>query len=160
MREILHHFIVTEVDPVFSCPPPLIEAVNVYTAVPHLLIIVVAVCRTLVYLDAVSCESLTESRLNRSYSVLPKGTLATVKEVDRSWTSYVLRRRINRPRGVDLLKEKGCKKIKFEPNLAGLEWAKGTYPTPFGVIEVSAKKNADGTTEVEINAPENIKVIK
>jgi hypothetical protein len=49
---------------------------------------------------------------------------------------------------------------EIKPNLAGLEWAKGTYPTPFGTIEVSAKKNADGTTEVEINAPENIKVIK
>ena len=49
---------------------------------------------------------------------------------------------------------------EIKPNLADLEWAKGSYPTPFGVIEVSAKKNADGTTEVEINAPENIKVIK
>ena len=48
---------------------------------------------------------------------------------------------------------------EIKPNLADLEWAKGTYPTPFGTIEVSAKKNADGTTAVEINAPEKIKVI-
>jgi hypothetical protein len=49
---------------------------------------------------------------------------------------------------------------EIKPNLADLEWAKGTYPTPFGVIEVSAKKNADGTTDVEINAPEKITVIR
>ena len=48
---------------------------------------------------------------------------------------------------------------EIKPNLADLEWAKGSYPTPFGVIEVSAKKNADGTTAVDVKAPENVKII-
>lgn len=35
--------------------------------------------------------------------------------------------------------EPGCKKILFKPHLAGLDWAKGTYPTPYGdiVVEIS-----------------------
>ncbi len=32
--------------------------------------------------------------------------------------------------------EAGCKKVLFKPHLAGLQWAKGTYPTPYGNIEV------------------------
>jgi hypothetical protein len=49
---------------------------------------------------------------------------------------------------------------EIKPELATLEWAKGTYPTPFGTIEVSAKKNADGTTDVTVNAPEKVKIIR
>ena len=49
---------------------------------------------------------------------------------------------------------------EIKPNLADLEWAKGTYPTPFGTIEVSVKKNADGTTKVDVKAPEKIKIVK
>ena len=49
---------------------------------------------------------------------------------------------------------------EIKPNLADIEWAKGTYPTPFGEIEVCAKKNTDGTTDVLINAPDGIKVIR
>ena len=44
--------------------------------------------------------------------------------------------------GVKIL-EPGCKKIKVEPHLGDLEWAKGTYPTPYGEITVSHVKQAD-----------------
>lgn len=41
--------------------------------------------------------------------------------------------------GIRIL-EPGCKKILFKPHLAGLEWAKGTYPTPFGDVQVEVRR--------------------
>lgn len=60
--------------------------------------------------------------------------------------------------GVKIL-EPGCKKIKVEPHLGDLEWAKGTYPTPYGEITVSHVKQADGSIETTVNAPEEIEVL-
>ncbi|MBQ8407476.1 MAG: alpha-L-rhamnosidase [Clostridia bacterium] len=48
---------------------------------------------------------------------------------------------------------------EIDPELAGLEWAKGTYPTDKGIITVSAKKTEEGTL-VEVSAPEGIKIIR
>ncbi len=62
-------------------------------------------------------------------------------------TNYVL--------GVKAL---ACDVYDIKPNLAFLEWAKGTVPTPLGIIEVSAKK-VDGKVTVRINSPEGITVI-
>ena len=45
------------------------------------------------------------------------------------------------------------------PELADLEWAKGSYPTDKGLITVSARKTQRGT-EVEISAPEGITVVR
>ena len=59
--------------------------------------------------------------------------------------------------GVKIL-EPGCKKIKVEPHLGDLEWAKGTYPTPYGEITVSHVKQADGSIETTVDAPEEIEV--
>lgn len=47
---------------------------------------------------------------------------------------------------------------EIKPDLADLEWVKGTVPTPYGVIEVCAKKT-DGKTVLEYKAPEGISVI-
>ena len=60
--------------------------------------------------------------------------------------------------GVKIL-EPGCKKIKVEPHLGDLEWAKGTYPTPYGEITVSHVKQADGSIETTVDAPEEIEVL-
>lgn len=54
--------------------------------------------------------------------------------------------------------EKGCKKVTIKPNLGNLEWAKGTYPTPYGNIFVEHKKNADGTVSTTYTAPDAITV--
>ncbi|MBR4072619.1 MAG: alpha-L-rhamnosidase [Clostridia bacterium] len=54
--------------------------------------------------------------------------------------------------------EAGCKKIKISPNLGDLKWAKGTYPTPLGIITVSHKKEADGSISTEYTAPEGIEI--
>lgn len=47
---------------------------------------------------------------------------------------------------------------EIKPDLASLEWARGTVPTPHGIIEVSAKRS-DGKVVVDINAPKNITII-
>ena len=48
---------------------------------------------------------------------------------------------------------------EIDPELGGLEWARGAYPTKWGLIEVSAKKTDEGTL-VEVSAPEGIKIIR
>lgn len=61
--------------------------------------------------------------------------------------------------GVRIL-EAGCKCVKIEPHLGDLEWAMGSYPTPYGEIVVSHKKRNDGTIETSIQAPKEVKIVK
>lgn len=51
-------------------------------------------------------------------------------------------------------------KIKIAPNLGDLEWAKGSFPTKYGVLKVSHKKNADGSVKTEFDAPEGLTIIQ
>lgn len=68
-----------------------------------------------------------------------------------SWlTQYVL--------GVSVL-EPGCKKIKIEPHLGDLQWVKGTFPTPYGVVKIEHKKMADGTVKTTFDAPKEVKIL-
>ena len=57
--------------------------------------------------------------------------------------------------GVQVL-EPGCSVVGIRPNLGDLEWAEGTFPTPYGVIFVRHEKQADGTIVSEIQAPGEI----
>lgn len=57
--------------------------------------------------------------------------------------------------GLNIL-EPGFKRIKLEPKLFGLEWAKLTVPTPFGYIRCSIEKGIDPVVEV----PEVIVLVK
>ncbi len=50
--------------------------------------------------------------------------------------------------------EAGCKTVKFDPHLSGLEWARGKYPTPYGDIEIEVTKNG-----AHCKAPDGVKVI-
>ncbi len=54
----------------------------------------------------------------------------------------------------------GCKKIRISPNLGDLSFAEGTYPTPYGIISISIKKDSDGKYITDIDAPEEIEIIK
>ena len=47
---------------------------------------------------------------------------------------------------------------EIKPDLADLEWAKGTYPTVKGIIAVEVRKTPDGLN-VEYTAPDGIKVV-
>ncbi len=61
--------------------------------------------------------------------------------------------------GVKVLKP-GCKAIKVEPHLGDLQWAEGTFPTPYGLVKIKHTKNADGSITSKVDAPKGIKVIK
>ncbi len=51
-------------------------------------------------------------------------------------------------------------KYEVKPDLAWLDWAKGTYPTPKGEIKVWAHKNRAGETVVDIEAPLGIEIVR
>lgn len=55
--------------------------------------------------------------------------------------------------------EPGCKTLLIEPHLGHLEFANGTFPTPYGVVKISHTKKADGSIVSDIKAPDEIKVI-
>ncbi len=56
------------------------------------------------------------------------------------------------------IKEPGCLKIEIKPNLDGLTYAKGTYPTPYGKISVSHRKSKDGRIITKVKAPKEIEI--
>ena len=58
--------------------------------------------------------------------------------------------------GINIL-EPGCTKVCISPHLPNLSFAKGTYPTPYGNIEVSYRKE-DGKIITEYTAPAEIEV--
>ncbi len=60
--------------------------------------------------------------------------------------------------GVNVV-EPGCKTIKITPHLGDLEWVKGTYPTPMGILSIEHKKMADGSIQTKYAGPEDIDVI-
>lgn len=69
-----------------------------------------------------------------------------------SWLSeYVL--------GIKVL-EPGCKVVKIESHLCDLDWAEGTFPTPYGIISVKHTKANDGTVKTEFSAPDEIQIIR
>lgn len=51
-------------------------------------------------------------------------------------------------------------KYEVKPELADLEWAQGTYPTPKGALSVWAFKNEQGETVVKIDAPQGIEIVR
>lgn len=54
--------------------------------------------------------------------------------------------------------EPGCREVHIEPHLGDLQWAEGTYPTPFGVIKVRHEKTMDGMLKSSVEVPEGITV--
>ncbi|MBF6598677.1 MAG: hypothetical protein ITF98_10710 [Fermentimonas sp.] len=56
--------------------------------------------------------------------------------------------------------EPGSKVIRISPNLGDLDFAEGTFPTPYGVVKVKHVKQDDGKVVSEIEAPEEVRIIK
>jgi len=56
--------------------------------------------------------------------------------------------------------EPGSKVIRISPNLGDLDFAEGTFPTPFGVVKVKHIKQANGKVKSEIEAPEEVRIVK
>lgn len=61
--------------------------------------------------------------------------------------------------GVEVV-EPGCRVLRIRPNLGDLEWAEGTYPTPYGIVSVKHTKDANGKVKSEIKAPKGVKIIR
>lgn len=64
-------------------------------------------------------------------------------------TEYVLGVTVNKA---------GCKALKIEPHLDGLQYAKGTFPTPFGVVAIEHRRLSDGTVDTKVTAPDLIEI--
>jgi hypothetical protein len=55
--------------------------------------------------------------------------------------------------------EPGFTKVAVKPNLAGLAWARGTFPTPRGMISVSHSIDSMGEAISKIDLPDGIELI-
>ena len=53
----------------------------------------------------------------------------------------------------------GGEKIILQPHLGDLEWAKGTFPTKYGVLTVSHQKNADGSISTDVEGPDALTIV-
>ena len=56
--------------------------------------------------------------------------------------------------------EPGFRKVRIEPHLGHLDWAEGTFPTPNGLIHVSARKTEDGKTISDISLPKGVRRVR
>lgn len=54
----------------------------------------------------------------------------------------------------------GCKVIKVAPHLGDLQFAEGTFPTPYGVVTVKHTRLPDGKIKSDIKAPAQVKIIR
>lgn len=61
--------------------------------------------------------------------------------------------------GVEVV-EPGCKVVRVKANLGDLNYVKGTFPTPYGVIYIEHKKMSSGEIHSKIDAPKGVKIIK
>ena len=55
--------------------------------------------------------------------------------------------------------EPGCKVIRIKPNLGDLQWVEGSFPTPYGVIDISHKKETNGKINTTVKAPKGVTIL-
>lgn len=55
--------------------------------------------------------------------------------------------------------EAGCKVLQIRPDLCGLEYARGAYPTPYGTVEVVCR-SVNGATITDIKKPKEITILQ
>ena len=55
--------------------------------------------------------------------------------------------------------EPACRVVRIVPHLGDLQWVEGRFPTPYGDIEISHRKGADGKITSKIKAPNGVKVV-
>ncbi len=53
----------------------------------------------------------------------------------------------------------GSRVVNIKPNLGDLEFAEGTFPTPYGLINVKHVKQPDGKIKTTVKAPKEVKVV-
>jgi hypothetical protein len=55
--------------------------------------------------------------------------------------------------------EPGCTVLRVDPHLGDLAWARGSLPTPLGVVSVSVVRRDDGGVDVSVDAPAGVRVV-
>ena len=60
--------------------------------------------------------------------------------------------------GSSLCDSAGFARVRVRPQLGDLRYAKGTVPTPRGLLRVEAERQPNGSVRVKIDAPEGITV--
>ena len=61
--------------------------------------------------------------------------------------------------GVSVL-EAGCKTVKIVPHLGDLQFAEGTFPTPYGLLKIKHVRQADGHISTTVTGPKEVKIIR
>lgn len=61
--------------------------------------------------------------------------------------------------GIEIV-EPGCKTLRIRPHLGDLQWAEGTFPTPYGVVKVRHERGADGKIITRVSKPDAITVVE
>ena len=54
----------------------------------------------------------------------------------------------------------GFDRVTVKPHLAGLSHARGTFPTPHGLIEVSHERGADGEVKTNLKLPHGVRLVE
>jgi len=60
--------------------------------------------------------------------------------------------------GVQVL-EPGCKKLQIVPHLCDLQWVEGSFPTPYGVVNIKHVKDVNGKVKTDVKAPKGVTII-
>lgn len=61
--------------------------------------------------------------------------------------------------GVEIA-EPGCTKVRITPHLGDLEWAEGSFPTPYGRILVRHERQPDGSVRSDISVPDGVELCR
>ena len=61
--------------------------------------------------------------------------------------------------GVEIV-EPGCAKVRVTPHLGDLDWAEGSFPTPYGPIRVRHERQPDGSVHSDISVPDGVELCK
>ncbi len=75
------------------------------------------------------------------------------------WSSGPVPFLTERVLGINIV-EPGCKTLEINPHLGELNWVKGAFPTPYGLVTVSHEKQSDGTVKTIVDAPAEVKIIQ
>lgn len=57
------------------------------------------------------------------------------------------------------VEEPGCRKIRLAPQIGDLSFVKGSYPTPYGILQIELRKERDRNLSVDYSAPEEVEVV-
>ena len=54
----------------------------------------------------------------------------------------------------------GFATVTVTPHLAGLTYARGTFPTPHGIIQISHERGTDGEIITDLKLPDGVRLVR